>query len=186
MTDKKMFGFTLIISLVLMTACEKSSADIPKNIDSKDIQTYSQIVKEVYSADIPFADDGIFYTDPQAGKIIVGLKEENENTKELKKNLENALPNKVEFIKVKYSRSDLNKASNQIKTKVTQLKEAGIHFSSVGVSVSEQKVRFVFNEFDEKRFENEHEVKKIVEGLVTQEEKDMLDIIYDPGMINEM
>ncbi|WP_138224756.1 hypothetical protein [Paenibacillus algicola] len=177
-------GIALIISLALMSGCESSTKTKETNIQPKDIQTYNMIVKEVYNDNIPFAQDGIFYTD--SGKIIVGLKEENENTKQLKEKLETKLKDKVKFIEVEYSRSDLNQALNKLKTKLKEIDDAGIKMTHIGVGISEQKVNFVINEFDKQQFKDVNDVEKFIENLVTKQEKEMLDITYNPGMKTEV
>jgi len=175
----------LAMILTMTTACG-SSSDRPKTgIDPADIQAYSRIVKQVYY-DVPFSQDGTFYTDSQSGKIIVGIKQDNDRTRKLKHELRQNLPDQVEFIEVTYSRADLNKVFEKIQSKQQDIEEAGIEMTHLGIQVSEQKVNFVFNAFDQQKLKTEKEVETFMEQFVAKQEKAMLNVTYEPGMTSEV
>ena len=85
-----------------------------------------------------------------------------------------------------YSRADLNKVFEKIQSKQQDIEEAGIEMTHLGIQVSEQKVNFVFNAFDQQKLKTEKEVETFMEQFVAKQEKAMLNVTYEPGMTSEV
>lgn len=89
--------------------------------------------------------------------------------------------NNVEAENIQTYSSTVKKIYNDV-----PFSKAGIEMSHMGISVSEQKVDFIFNAFDEQKLKNEKEAEKFMKDILTKEEQGILRVTYDPGVKNQV